>query len=103
MASDNKESLEVDYQDLADEHGEQNIVYFLPEAPTQMLKILDRALTDVVLSMYPYYSRVCGDLRVRVCNLPVEEDIRNLRQVHLNNLIRTSGVVTVTTGTFSLF
>lgn len=48
--------------------------------------------------MFPYYSRVCSDLHVRIADLPVEEDIRSLRQVHLNNLIRTTGVVTVTTG-----
>ena len=30
--------------------------------------------------------------------MPVEEDIRMLRQVHLNMLIRTTGVVTVATG-----
>ncbi|CAI4221021.1 unnamed protein product [Auanema sp. JU1783] len=98
MAAENKESLEVNYQDLADENGEQNIVYFLPDAPVQMFRILDKALTDVVINMYPYYSRVCAEVKVRISNLPVEEDIKSLRQVHLNNLIRTTGVVTVTTG-----
>lgn len=36
MVSENKESLEVSYQDLADDNGEQNISYFVPEAPVQV-------------------------------------------------------------------
>uniref|UniRef100_A0A0K0DLX4 DNA replication licensing factor MCM2 n=1 Tax=Angiostrongylus cantonensis TaxID=6313 RepID=A0A0K0DLX4_ANGCA len=91
MASENKESLEVDFRDLADEDGEPNICYFLPEAPVQ-------AATDVVLTIYPYYGRVCAEVKVRITHLPVEEDIRMLRQIHLNMLIKTSGVVTVATG-----
>ncbi|PIO72210.1 MCM2/3/5 family protein [Teladorsagia circumcincta] len=65
MASENKESLEVDFRDLADDSGEPNICYFLPEAPVQ----------------------------VRISNLPVEEDIRMLRQIHLNMFIKTSGIM----------
>ncbi|VDM63227.1 unnamed protein product [Angiostrongylus costaricensis] len=98
MASENKESLEVDFRDLADEDGEPNICYFLPEAPVQVLRILDKAATDVVLTIYPYYGRVCAEVKVRITHLPVEEDIRMLRQIHLNMLIKTSGVVTVATG-----
>lgn len=36
MAANNRESLEVDYDDLAHDTGEQNICYFLPEAPVQV-------------------------------------------------------------------
>ncbi|PAV83494.1 hypothetical protein WR25_24059 [Diploscapter pachys] len=98
MAADNRESLEVSFMDLSDENGEQNICYFLPEAPVQILRILDRAATDLVLTMFPYYSRVCAEIKVRIADMPVEEDVRMLRQVHLNMLIRTTGVVTVATG-----
>lgn len=48
MAADNRESLEVDYEDISHETGDQNIVYFLPEAPTQILACLDKATTTVV-------------------------------------------------------
>ncbi|VDO97923.1 unnamed protein product [Heligmosomoides polygyrus] len=98
MAAENKESLEVDFRDLADDCGEPNICYFLPEAPVQVLRILDKAATDVVLTIYPYYGRVCSEIKIRITHLPVEEDIRMLRQIHLNMFIKTSGVVTVATG-----
>ncbi|CAG9532155.1 unnamed protein product [Cercopithifilaria johnstoni] len=98
MVAENRESLEVDYEDLASENGEQNICYFLPEAPLQVLSYLDRAVTEVTLSLFPFFPRIAPEVKIRIRGLPVEEDIRMLRQLHLNMLIRTSGVVTVTTG-----
>lgn len=41
MVAENRESIEVDYLDLADESGEQNICYFLPEAPEQVSERLE--------------------------------------------------------------
>jgi len=72
----------------------------------------------VVNAMFPWYHRVTGEIKVRVKNFILAEDIRNLRHsesfvsyntylclftvstisVHLNMLIKTIGVVTVTTG-----
>ncbi|KAL3995080.1 MCM2/3/5 family protein [Acanthocheilonema viteae] len=98
MVAENRESLEIDYEDLASENGEQNICYFLPEAPIQVLNYLDRAATEVTLSLFPFFPRIAPEVKIRIRGLPVEEDIRMLRQLHLNMLIRTSGVVTVTTG-----
>ncbi|CAJ0959566.1 unnamed protein product, partial [Mesorhabditis belari] len=98
LAADNKESLTVDYGDLAHDSGEQNIAYFLPEAPVQVIERLNKAATEVVLSMFPFYKNVCAEVKVRIRNLPIEEDIRMLRQIHLNMLVRTTGIVTQTTG-----
>jgi DNA replication licensing factor MCM2 len=98
MAAHNRESIDVDFKDLADDLGEPNICYFLPEAPVQVLKRLDAAATDVVNNLFPWYSKVTPLISVRIRNLPIEEDIRALRQIHLNTLIKTTGVVTVTTG-----
>ena len=39
----NKQSLVIDYNILANE--QQVLAYFLPEAPSEMLKILDEVLT----------------------------------------------------------
>ncbi|MEQ2168248.1 MCM DNA helicase complex subunit [Goodea atripinnis] len=56
-------------------------------------KIFDEAAKEVVLAMYPKYGRIAHEIHVRICNLPLVEEIRALRQLHLNQLIRTSGVV----------
>ncbi|XP_057296676.1 DNA replication licensing factor mcm2-like [Hydractinia symbiolongicarpus] len=96
MCENNKQSLIVDYNTLANEH--QVLAYFLPEAPAEMLRIFDEAAKEVVLSMFKNYERIAPDIHVRIAELPLIEDLRSLRQLHLNQLIRTSGVVTCSTG-----
>ncbi|XP_070557526.1 DNA replication licensing factor mcm2-like [Ptychodera flava] len=96
MCENNKESLVVDYNMLASE--EQVLAYFLPEAPAETLKIFDEAAKEVVLSMFPQYDRIAKEIHVRIAELPLVEELRSLRQLHLNQLIRTSGVVTSSTG-----
>uniref|UniRef100_A0A8C7GEJ8 DNA replication licensing factor MCM2 n=1 Tax=Oncorhynchus kisutch TaxID=8019 RepID=A0A8C7GEJ8_ONCKI len=88
----------VSYQDIAAK--EDVLVYFLPEAPTEILVVNyeDLAAKEVVLAMYPKYDRIAHEIHVRICNLPLVEELRSLRQLHLNQLIRTSGVVTCCTG-----
>ena len=41
---------------------------------------------------------VHSEIFVRICGLPLHEDINALRQLHLEQLIKTSGVVSATTG-----
>ncbi|EHA97933.1 DNA replication licensing factor MCM2 [Heterocephalus glaber] len=96
MCKENRESLVVNYEDLvAREHV---LAYFLPEAPAELLQIFDEAALEVVLAMYPKYDRIASHIHVRISHLPLVEELRSLRQLHLNQLIRTSGVVTSCTG-----
>ena len=62
-----------------------------------MLLILDEAAHEVVLSMFPKYDQISRAIHVRISHLPLVEEIRALRQLHLNQLIRTAGVVTSST------
>lgn len=96
MCEENKESIVVNYSALAS--VEHVVAYFLPEAPAEMLEIFDEAAKEVVLSMYPNYIRIVSDIHVRISDLPLIEDLRSLRQLHLNQLIKTTGVVTSSTG-----
>uniref|UniRef100_H2YWS1 DNA replication licensing factor MCM2 n=1 Tax=Ciona savignyi TaxID=51511 RepID=H2YWS1_CIOSA len=91
MVEENKESLIVDFHLLANAH--EVLAFFLPEAPTEMLQIMDEAAKDVVMSMFPKYENIAKEIHVRISDLPLIEDIRSLRQLHLNQLIRTSGVI----------
>ncbi|GAB6021139.1 MCM DNA helicase complex subunit [Chamberlinius hualienensis] len=92
MCEDNGQSFEVDYNALASE--EQTLAYFLPEAPTEMLQIFDKAAKDVVLGLFSQYERIAKEIHVRISDLPLLEELHSLRQLHLNQLIRTSGIVT---------
>ncbi len=95
MARENKQSLSVDYQHLAS--FEQVLAYFLPEAPFHMLDIFNEAAREVTLARYPRYDRISNHVNVRIVDLPLIEDLRSLRHLHLNQLVRTGGVVTSAT------
>lgn len=96
MCEDNKTSVEVCYHQLAT--GEQILAFFLPEAPLKMLEILDEAFRALVFTMFKHYRRVSQDIHVRITNLPLTEHLRSLRQLHLNQMVRVTGVITSSTG-----
>lgn len=96
MCEQNKSSFVVSYTDLA--NNQHVLAYFLPEAPFQLLEIMDKVAKDMVLSIYPTYERVTNEIHVRISDLPLVEELRTFRKLHLNQLVRTLGVVTATTG-----
>ena len=57
-----------------------------------------QAATRVVLEQFPKYKQVAQLIQVRIAGLPMREELRHLRQLHLNHFIRVNGVVTTTTG-----
>ncbi|XP_063381825.1 DNA replication licensing factor Mcm2 [Cydia fagiglandana] len=96
MCEHNQASFHVEFDVLA--RREQVLAYFLPEAPFQMLQIFDEVAKDVVLQMFPSYERVTSEIHVRISDLPLIEELRTFRKLHLNQLVRTVGVITATTG-----
>lgn len=44
-----------------------------------LCQIFDEAAKEVVLAMYPKYDRIAHEIHVRICNLPLVEEIRSLR------------------------
>ncbi|KAJ3049917.1 MCM DNA helicase complex subunit [Rhizophlyctis rosea] len=98
MCEANGESLEVSYMHLAQQ--KPNLAYFLTDAPSEVLEILDIVALDVVLTGFPEYSSIKSEVHVRITDLPIVDVLRDLRQSHLNKLIRVSGVVTRRTGVF---
>jgi DNA replication licensing factor MCM2 len=94
----NAESLEVSYDHLAS--SKAVLAYFLVNVPAEILKIFDRAAMEVTLLHYPNYERIHIEIHVRISDLPVHYTLRQLRQSHLNCLVRVSGVVTRRSGVF---
>jgi DNA replication licensing factor MCM2 len=95
MVEANHQSLVVDYNLLY--QSEEVLAYFLVEAPLEMLLIFDEAAKDYVYSLYPHYHKIAKEIRVRISDLPLIEELRSLRQLHLNQLVRTNGVITSST------
>lgn len=98
MGERNKESFEVNYENLAD--SKIILAYYLSNSPIAMLKILDEVALEVTLMQFPAYERIHREIHVRITDLPVKNTLRELRQSQLNCLIRVSGVVTRRTGVF---
>ncbi|KAL9111780.1 MAG: hypothetical protein Q9227_003839 [Pyrenula ochraceoflavens] len=94
----NSESLEVSYDHLSS--SKAILAYFLANAPAEMLKIFDKAALEVTLLHYPNYEQIHPEIHVRISDLPVHYTLRQLRQSHLNCLVRVSGVVTRRSGVF---
>ncbi|MCJ1430999.1 MCM DNA helicase complex subunit [Xylographa pallens] len=94
----NAESLEVSYDHLS--ASKAILAYFLANAPAEVLDIFDKVAMDVTLLHYPDYTRIHSEIHVRISDLPVHYTLRQLRQTHLNCLVRVSGVVTRRTGVF---
>lgn len=94
----NSESLDVSYNHLAD--SKAILALFLALSPTEMLKIFDIVAVEATELHYPNYSQIHQEIHVRISNFPNHLSLRDLREKHLNQLVRVSGVVTRRTGVF---
>lgn len=65
-----------------------------------MIPILNTVACEIVQEIFPDYVDLYQDIYVRINELPVEDKVRELRQVHLNALIKFRGVVTKRTQVF---
>uniref|UniRef100_A0A6B2KYV5 DNA replication licensing factor MCM2 n=1 Tax=Arcella intermedia TaxID=1963864 RepID=A0A6B2KYV5_9EUKA len=100
MCSENKESLEVSWADLF--QREPILAEWVADAPSDLLPLLDEIATNEVNhpDAFPFYHRIHEQIHVRITELPLTESLRDLRQSHLNALIRVTGVVTRRTSVF---
>lgn len=94
----NSESLEVSFLHLSD--SKAILAYFLANCPTPMLAHFDAVALDAILLYYPEYDRIHTEVHVRITELPTSYTLRELRQDHLDRLVRVTGVVTRRTGVF---
>ncbi|KAI3989440.1 hypothetical protein MKX01_032542 [Papaver californicum] len=98
MVSANKCSLEIDYKQFIYIHP--NIAIWLADAPQSVLEVMEDVAKSVVFNLHPNYKNIHQKIYVRITNLPVYDQIRNIRQIHLNTMIRIGGVVTRRSGVF---
>ncbi|KAI2399893.1 MCM DNA helicase complex subunit [Ophidiomyces ophidiicola] len=98
LGEDNSESLEISYPHLSE--AKSIISYFVANAPAEVLRIFDTVAMEAVLLHYPDYHRIHSEIHVRITDLPVRYNLRQLRQSHLNCLVCVTGVVTRRTGVF---
>lgn len=94
----NSESLSVNFRHLAE--SKAILALFLARCPEEMLKIFDTVAIEATQLHYPEYTRIHSEIHVRISDFPTIHNLRELREVNLNSLVRVSGVVTRRTGVF---
>lgn len=98
MCMNNKQSLEINFNHLSTKNP--TLAIWLAEEPALLFPTLSQVALDLISEVYPDYGNVHKEIFVRIKDLPVEDKLRDLRQVHLNALIKIRGVVTKRTGVF---
>ncbi|KAK9707021.1 hypothetical protein RND81_07G167600 [Saponaria officinalis] len=98
IVSANKCSLEIDYTQFIS--ALPNIAIWLADAPQSVLEVMEEVCRKVVFDLHPNYKNIHQKIYARITNLPVYDQIRNIRQIHLSTLIRVGGVVTRRSGVF---
>lgn len=73
----NKCSLEIDYKQFIYIHP--NIAIWLADAPQSVLEVMEEVANKVVFSIHSNYKSIHQKIYVRVTNLPVYDQIRNIR------------------------
>lgn len=98
MCQNNKQSFQIDFRDLSNKVP--TLAIWLAEEPALIIPMFNVVALELVTEMYPDYPNTHSHIFVRIDNLPVEDKLRELRQVHLNALVKFRGVVTKRTGVF---
>jgi DNA replication licensing factor MCM2 len=73
----NKCSLEIDYKQFIYVHP--NIAIWLADAPHSVLEVMEDVAKSVVFKLHPNYKHIHQKIYVRITNLPVYDQIRNIR------------------------
>jgi DNA replication licensing factor MCM2 len=98
MCSNNKQSLEVNYSHLSLKIP--TLAIWVAECPALTLPIFNEVAFELVTEVFPAYEGIFHQVYVRIRDLPIEDNLRDLRQIHLHALIKIKGVVTKRTGIY---
>ena len=96
LCANNQQSLIVNYSQLRQAYP--TLALWLADEPSLTLPLLNDVAYSVVSELFPQYAASVKELYVRVRDLPITDQIRNLRWVHLFKLVKVTGVVTRRTG-----
>jgi DNA replication licensing factor MCM2 len=98
MVAANRCSLELNYNHWLNTRPE--LAIWLADAPQALLEIMEEGALQFVHKHHPNYNKIHDKIHLRITHLPLEDKIRNIRQIHLDTLLKISGVVTRRSGVF---
>lgn len=96
----NATSLEVSYVDLA--RASPTLAVWVADHPRAVLALLSEAATLAAKRDFPEHADglLARGVRVRICEVPLQERLRDLRHFHLGQLVRVEGIVTRRTAVY---
>eukprot|EP00871_Galdieria_phlegrea_P005968 jgi/Galph1/859/GphlegSOOS_G5716.1 len=98
LCAQNGQSLVVSYRHFYSD--DPMLAVWLAESPTEILALFNEVATELTFKIFPQYRYVQSEIYVRISDMPICDSLRDIRQLHLNCLIKVSGVVTRRTGVF---
>lgn len=98
MCVQNRQSLEVTYSHLS--KSIPTLAIWVAECPTGTLPIFNEVAFELVTEIFPSYDNIYDRVYVRIKDLPIEDNLRDLRQIHIGALIKIRGVITKRTGIY---
>jgi len=98
MVNDGKVSLEVAYPHLSEVVPILGI--WLADSPKNILKLFDEETLNLLQKSYSIYNKITQQVHVRITDLPLCDNLRDLRQIHLDAFVQVKGVVTRRTSVF---
>ncbi len=82
MCTNNKQSFEVTYGHISLKMP--TLAIWIAEHPSGVIPILNQVAYELTLEIFPLYENTHKEVYVRIKDLPIEDNLRDLRQVHLN-------------------
>lgn len=92
MCANNKQSLEINPTHL--QRMYPSILLWILESPTLVLPLLNAVAFDLAKHFFPGYENIHSEIYVRMKEWPILTELRDLRKLHLNQMIKIIGVVT---------
>jgi len=82
--SENRESLLVSYIDLS---SLPVLAIWVANAPKLMLELFAEEATHITFVLFPNYREVAKQIHVRITDLPVLDNLRELRYIHVRVIL----------------
>jgi DNA replication licensing factor MCM2 len=92
MCTGNKQSLEVNFTHINESNS--YLASWILQCPKLTIPTLNDIGFTLSCEIFPQYSNIHNEIYIRIKDLPILDNLRDLRFIHLDNLIRVRGVVT---------
>ena len=99
MCENNLASIEITFIHLA--KSVATLGMWLMEEPALVLPFFNQVAFEVANQWYQKYWTIQPEIRVKIRDFTANDNLRDLRQKHLNTLVRIQGVVTKRSQVFS--